>query len=98
MWSNLSMDRRKFIKSAVAVGVVAALPAEKLWYPSKEWLLEHSSVWWVKDSRPPFPRVPQQLRDPYYGPSIVSMVKVQEAQRRTNELMRMLVDAGTITA
>ncbi len=98
------MDRRKFIKSAVSVGVVAALPAEKLWYPSKEWLLEHSSF--VVKYSPPKPeyltfakrhypfRDGVQLRGPYYSKSIVEMVHVQEAQRIRNEWLNGLVDTA----
>ena len=74
------MDRRKFLKGAIALGGAAAIPAivysepnyltfAKRWYPSREWLIEHSSF----------------MAKHRFGTSIAELPWVQGEQARINK-------------
>ena len=83
MWSNPLMDRRKFIKSVAAVGVVVAVPFS---LPKNPTFSRYDGVSYYEHS------------GGYYGTSIASMVHVQEAQRLRNEWLNRLVSGGSVAA
>jgi len=88
------MNRRKFL-AAMAAGAV--ITAEGLWMPGSKLISIPEKpklyVWGDSTIEILWP----DLKG-YYGASIVSMAYVQEAQQRTNEIMRAFVDRCTIAS